>query len=431
MKKLSASTLLQAAEQILLPHQEAAWILAVSGGVDSSVMLYLVQRLVSEKRLQPKKIQVLHINHGLRGVESDGDEALVRAKAAELGLPFLAYRLAWKKGETPSQNTCRRKREEIYAALIKKVPGTKILLAHNANDQAETIFQRLLRGTGVRGLQGMTENDGYKLRPLLFISRSQIQSVAKIEKIGWREDSSNAKSDYERNWLRNEIFPLLEKRRPGFSFRLGALSSEVRQLEKKKKTKLPEAARAGEKRIFLQSDLAKMSTEELSRLFQLSRNHAVALQMFLRKKNAGFYPLPQSLCWLSCGYVLFSKEQNKEDAPFPLTIKEGTCGESILGRWVLERKNSKTNVLLEGATKSDSLKKLLGKKQVPGFFRKAIPLVKRKGKKEALVPREFHKPAQWKSDDGVISYMPSAFSLKLLRAAPQFLSLVDLESEYK
>jgi len=400
---------------LLKSFEKKPWVLAVSGGIDSTVLLHLIHTLHIHKHLQLKeKPLVLHINHALRGKESDGDELFVKNMAQSLGFPFCSYTLQWGEKEKKSQNACRTKREEIYQSLLKKNPEIKILLAHNANDQAETLFQRLLRGTGIRGLKGMTQVEENKIRPLLFILRSQIQRYANINDIKWREDSSNKKNTYERNWLRNEVFPEFEKRRPGFQKRLVALSKEEAESFSEKKT-IPLASsldfQMGE--FFSKKNLLQLNEATLSKCFLLNRAHAIALKKFLQK-DSGFYPMPKGIFWLSCDFVLYIRGKTKINEPlFPIefTQKEG---KSILGVWKIKGEGE---FALKSPAQAQRLKQSFIKRKIPAFFRNAIPALENLDHKKTflLAPRALAQKEEWVKNGLTISYTPSAKAKQLFK----------------
>ncbi len=201
-----------------------AVLLAVSGGVDSICLAELC--LHSSLALRPV---VAHCNFHLRGEESDGDEAFVRAWGSQNGVEvrvadFDTVSYSREKGVSVEM-AARELRYGWFAQLCGETGSRAVLVAHNANDNAETLMLNLLRGTGLRGLSGMRtssplpcgEGSGsVLLRPLLGFTRKQIEGYARAHGISWREDSTNADSEFKRNKIRNEVFPLLETINPSF-----------------------------------------------------------------------------------------------------------------------------------------------------------------------------------------------------------------------
>ena len=215
----------------LLPEGGAV-LLAVSGGIDSMVMADLF--LGSPAR---RDVAVAHCNFHLRGDESDGDEAFVREWAGARGIPFLKKDFdteAYSAGNGVSiEMAARDLRYAWFASLCVERGFSAVAVAHNANDNAETLFLNLLRGTGLKGLCGMRESSvlpgsggALLIRPMLGFSREEIEAYGRGNGIGWREDSTNSDSAYKRNLIRNEVFPLLEKVNPSF---LATLTADMRR----------------------------------------------------------------------------------------------------------------------------------------------------------------------------------------------------------
>lgn len=212
------------AESLSLSVETASlpFLLAVSGGVDSMVMASLF--LNSSLNLS---FAVAHCNFSLRADESDADEALVRNWCEEHGIRLHSVRFDTleyaKKHSLSIEMAARELRYEWFASLADDYCA--VVVAHNANDNAETLFLNLVRGTGVDGIAGMTLTDSIPvqgcekillLRPLLGFTRNQIEGFAFAEKIQYRTDSTNLEVEYKRNKLRNQVFPILEQMNPSF-----------------------------------------------------------------------------------------------------------------------------------------------------------------------------------------------------------------------
>ena len=204
----------------LLPEGEAV-LLAVSGGVDSMCMADLFSGSV----LRPR-FSVAHCNFHLRGEESDGDEALVRKWCEERGIIFLkkdfdTLGYAASKGISVEM-AARELRYGWFAEVCRERGFAALAVAHNANDNAETMILNMLRGTGVKGMTGMRRistlpsSDAALIRPLLGFPRRDIHQYAVSHRLEWREDCTNADSAYKRNLIRNEVFPLFERLNPSF-----------------------------------------------------------------------------------------------------------------------------------------------------------------------------------------------------------------------
>jgi tRNA(Ile)-lysidine synthase len=179
---------------------------AVSAGADSVVLLHILRRLRSEFACE---LQVLHVNHHLRGQESSADEAFVRALARELGLPLLVEHAAPPQSSIEQQ--ARNQRRAFFQRAIGELALQRIALGHTRSDQAETVLFRLLRGAGLTGLAGMRPvTPDNLIRPLLTCSREEVRAWACNEGIPWRDDSSNLDTSFTRNRLRLETLPHLK-----------------------------------------------------------------------------------------------------------------------------------------------------------------------------------------------------------------------------
>jgi tRNA(Ile)-lysidine synthase len=196
------------------PDVRRLWV-ALSGGLDSCVLLHLLAGL--RPRLP---VQVLHINHQL-SPHADKWQAHCEHLAASYGFPFGCETVEVIGAGRGLEMAAREAR---YAAFERHVEqGDMLLLAHHRDDQAETLLLRLLRGTGLRGLGAMARvrplGSGLAARPLLEHSRAELRTYAQSEDLQWVEDESNQQVDFDRNYLRHEVLPLLEKRWPDFARR--------------------------------------------------------------------------------------------------------------------------------------------------------------------------------------------------------------------
>ena len=199
-------------------------LVAVSGGVDSMVLLHALHSLAKRYRW---KISVAHFNHHLRGRASDADEKLVRDTAAQLHLKFISNGAEVKKIAARSklsiEMAARKLRHEFLARAASEYGISYIALAHHADDQVELFFLRLFRGAGGEGLAGMkwrstspADKKVTLFRPLLNCSKAELLAVAGENKIRFRHDATNFSTDALRNRIRNELLPLLRKKyQPG------------------------------------------------------------------------------------------------------------------------------------------------------------------------------------------------------------------------
>jgi tRNA(Ile)-lysidine synthase len=205
---------------------------AVSGGPDSILLLHFMRQYARESAL---RLAAVHFNHKLRGEESQGDERLVRDLAAEMHIEFL--RSEPGNAEPPANRNleaaARDLRYRFFFSLLNRGALDKIVTGHTADDQAETVLLRLLRGSGTRGLGGIYPALGGKiLRPFLGIAREEIERELQERKLAFRSDSSNLQLRFQRNKIRLELLPLLKKQfNPRVSELLAALSERARDDE--------------------------------------------------------------------------------------------------------------------------------------------------------------------------------------------------------
>jgi tRNA(Ile)-lysidine synthetase-like protein len=184
-----------------------SFIVGVSGGPDS-VCLLDVLFFLSQK--YDFKLYVAHINYHLRGKESDLDEKLVREMAAHYNFPCFVFSQR-KKMASGAEEALRDVRYAFFEKVRKKVGAHHIAVAHNQNDQAETLLMRLLRGAGLSGLSAMRSKNGYIIRPLIETSRADIIQYLSTRRLVFREDKSNKDERYFRNRIRHTLIPFLEK----------------------------------------------------------------------------------------------------------------------------------------------------------------------------------------------------------------------------
>lgn len=184
----------------------------VSGGADSVCLLLLLKELCEELRIS---VTAFHVNHCLRGSDSDADQDYVRELCASLNVPLREYSYdiksiaaANKEGLEEAGRRMRREAAEKSACFYS---ASKIALAHHANDNAETVLFNMARGSSAGGLKGILPVNGNIIRPLLCLERKEIENWLKERGVEWREDITNKETDYSRNMLRNVIIPALEK----------------------------------------------------------------------------------------------------------------------------------------------------------------------------------------------------------------------------
>lgn len=189
----------------------ARMLLAVSGGLDSMVLLQLCHSLKFD-------ISVAHVNFKLRGGESDGDEQFVKDWCAHHKIPFFTTSFdtnnyAIEHGLS-IQMAARELRYQWFNELMKANQFEYVASAHHLNDSLETALLNVTRGLGIEGLTGIAPLSGNRIKPLLFATRTEIETYAAENQITWREDSSNQTDAYQRNLIRHRVIPELKKINP-------------------------------------------------------------------------------------------------------------------------------------------------------------------------------------------------------------------------
>jgi len=187
-------------------------VVGVSGGPDSVCLLHVLYSFSEELDIE---LYPIHINHMLRGEDALEDEEYTRKLCNDLGLPLSVVRAdvaaVAKKMGTSIETAGRKVRYSEFEKLAEKVGAGKIAVAHNRNDQAETVMMHIIRGTGLSGLVGMEYKRGAIIRPLLDIGRDEIEAYCNEAKLAPRTDKSNLTGEYARNRVRLELFPYIDR----------------------------------------------------------------------------------------------------------------------------------------------------------------------------------------------------------------------------
>jgi tRNA(Ile)-lysidine synthase len=182
---------------------------AVSGGADSVCLLHLLREIAPRWNLH---MYVLHLNHGLRGEESDADEQSVRELAHAMGLPIKVATWAGPAAGDNLEQAARERRLSFFRDAMESEQLERVALGHTRSDQAETVLFRLLRGAGTAGLAGIRPtNSAGIVRPLLCVTRQEVETWLRERGLSWHEDSSNATSQFARNRIRHELLPFLAR----------------------------------------------------------------------------------------------------------------------------------------------------------------------------------------------------------------------------
>ena len=247
--------------QINFPFlKEKKLLLAVSGGIDSMVLVYLFKQLQFD-------FAVAHCNFQLRGNESKGDEDFVESICDSLSIPLFVQKFDTKQFaadyKLSIQLAARKLRYDWFYQLLEKDNFDYLLTAHHLDDSLETFLINFSRGTGLDGLTGIPNQNDKIIRPLLVFSRNEIESFAKENAIQWREDSSNASDKYLRNKLRHDIVPVLKELNPNL---LTSFEKTIENL-KQSQSLVEDASKLVYKMVVEESEtLLKINLKELLKL---------------------------------------------------------------------------------------------------------------------------------------------------------------------
>ena len=197
------------AEHLLQPKDRV--LVAISGGVDSMVLTYLLNELGYQ-------IGIAHANFQLRASESEADEKFVKAMAQNLNVPFYTKKfdteLHARNAGISTQMAARELRYEWFEALRQQFGFHAIATAHHADDVVETVLLNFTKGTGIRGLHGILPKREHIIRPMLTVNKQSIVVFAEGHSMDWREDQSNESDYYQRNLIRHRVIPLLKRINP-------------------------------------------------------------------------------------------------------------------------------------------------------------------------------------------------------------------------
>jgi len=239
--------------------KEKKLLLAISGGIDSVVLVTLLKQLNYD-------ISLAHCNFKLRGNESDGDEQFVRDFASKNDLELFVTSFDTnsfaKDNKLSIQVAARQLRYIWFHQLLQENQLDYILTAHHLDDNLETFLINLTRGTGLEGLTGIPVQNDKIVRPLLTFSREEIEKFASENKIEWREDSSNSSDKYLRNKLRHDVVPILKSLNPSF---LNSFQDTLKHLEQAKS--LTEDASV----LVYKQVVTEKNGQKFFRLFELKR----------------------------------------------------------------------------------------------------------------------------------------------------------------
>ena len=408
---MNIAAVFEFAEKYNMLPEGVSVLCAVSGGADSVCLLHVLSR-------QPElRVVCAHYNHRIRGAESDRDEAFVRTLSEKLGVEFVCGR-----GDVPAyagahglglEEAAREMRYAFLEAAAQEHGCSRIATAHNAGDNAETVLMNLARGTGLRGLCGIPPVRGMIIRPLLGVTRDEIEEYLRENGLDHVEDSTNRSDDYTRNRLRHHALPLLEEINSGALKNIARASESLRQ---------DEAFFEGEARAFLKRSLKSgalpvRGLRELPRpvrmrVFRelcgqaLSEKHALALErLCLSDEKHGYADIPGLRVERERESLIFGAAEMPPLPDTELIIGGETAvpgtglrvrceltdgseeihnsfntfyfkNESICGRIFLTSRKEGDKIRLCGRSCTKSLKKLFTERKIPLAQRERVPVLR-------------------------------------------------------
>ena len=364
-----------AKEQQLIGRGDSI-VCAVSGGADSMALLWALYLLKEEWELD---LSAAHFNHHLRGEESDRDEQFVRDFCSGYGIPLHVGSAQVAAGEKGLEAAAR----DARYAYLSTLPG-KIATAHTADDNAETVLMHLVRGTGLKGLGGIAPNRGNLIRPMLLVTRQDVESFLSEYAVPHISDSSNDTDLFLRNRLRHHVMPLLKEENPRLAENLSATALRLRE---------DEQALAG---------LAVMATPDVAVLRSMAPAiRTRALETFLKAsgvrepeavhirllENLVFSDNPSARANFPGGITIGRNYASLEVLPETQTVKlDFTCSPASeiintpdmftvvpVGKIFVRSRRSGDRIRLPGGTKS--IKKLFIDRKIPAARRDCVPIL--------------------------------------------------------
>ena len=309
-----------------------------SGGADSVCLLVILQELSEELGIE---LEAVHVNHNLRGDESDEDQSFAEEFCRYRGIPLHLYSFpvaeTAKKQGTGLEEAGRSARQQAFEDCRQSFGADKIALAHHRNDSAETLLFHLARGTSLAGLTGIRPVTGDVIRPLLWAGRQEIREELGSRKISWREDSSNLSNAYTRNFIRHKVIPALEEMNSRAVEHIAAagedllaaegfLATECGKREKKYCRKTPagdwliDAALAEEPEFLMRKVIFSVLGKAAGSGKDLGRSHVLSVEALFRGRTGSRIRLPGKLAAVReyGGIRIGNLEERSRPAGIPL-----------------------------------------------------------------------------------------------------------------
>jgi len=234
MKKKTEQKIIKFIDSHNLLKESDKVIIALSGGPDSVFALYFFNKF---KRRFKVEIAAVHLNHKLRGKDSERDEKFCKDICEKLKIEFISTHVEVKKLKSESHKSieeiARNERYKFFEYTSTQLHADKLITAHNQDDNTETVLLNLIKGTGTKGLSGIPISRGKIIRPLLCLSKGEILYYLKQSKIKYRKDKSNDENEYQRNIIRNKVIPIIKSEiNPSINETIFRTSNNLRFLSK-------------------------------------------------------------------------------------------------------------------------------------------------------------------------------------------------------
>ncbi len=408
VKKLTAF-----AEKFNMLPRGTKVLAAVSGGADSVCLLYMLTELSQTLGIS---VIAAHFNHSLRGAESDRDEAFTENVCKTLGVPFISERGDVRSyAEENGLGTEEAARILRYAFLERArltLDADKIATAHNQDDNAETVIMNLVRGAGEAGVAGIPPVRGNIIRPLLCLTRTEIEAYLRDKKAEFVTDSSNLTDDYARNKIRHRVMPVLREINPQMSEHFLNTSLICRENEEYLcsgaaefvEKYAPDGAAEAEKILALEHVTACRVIRLMAGKNITNVQTEAVLSLLKSGKKTGRVDLTGISAFLSQGILTFEKKISdvfceKELIPgktlelgdlgisisFEKTVFDDNINKSftdylfktseVYGKIIVRSRNTGDRIRLRGTACTKTLKKLYNEKHIPEHKRASVPVI--------------------------------------------------------
>lgn len=263
-------------------------LIAVSGGIDSVVLLHLF--ILYQKSI-PLRLEVIHINHLLRGSQADEDQQFVEQLAKQHKLTFVSRKINVpkfiEKKKLSVEEGARFLRYRFFDWALKKTGADWVALGHHADDQVETVIDHFLRGSGIKGLSGMPLRRDKFIRPLLFATRKEIETYAKAHSLHYQVDATNEMTKYRRNRIRLELIPFLQKH---FNPAISDVVQRTAQIMDEVESFMHEQADAA-----FETCLVKLKKHKIVLDINTFLNYFIAIQKYILYQILDRIQLPRSI----------------------------------------------------------------------------------------------------------------------------------------